>query len=112
MHLAPPLLHTLADLLVRTPGSLTYKMMHLEGAYFSGGRYERSFVAEMITAPRRFPPLFTTVLEAARAEGIDADRLPAFLDFSGGEGSDPVRPGQLIARVERRVARGKQLQLF
>lgn len=80
--------------------------------HHSGLKRARSFVAEMITEPRRLPPLFVTVLDATRAKGIDADQLLALLEFSRGEGSDPVRPGQLIARVERRLASGKRLQLF
>lgn len=83
MHRAPPIVHTLAALFVRPPGSITSKMMNLDGSRRNAGKHEWQFFAAMATSPDRFPALYNTVLVTAREAGIDAAQLPDFLNIEG-----------------------------
>ena len=49
MHLAPKIVHDLALLFVRPPGSITNKMMNLDGSRANAGKHEWQFFAEMAT---------------------------------------------------------------
>ena len=84
MHLAPKIVHDLALLFVRPPGSITNKMMNLDGSRANAGKHEWQFFAEMATESSRFPHLYGRVLMAARDMGIGADRLPDFVMPDGG----------------------------
>ena len=79
MHTAPQLVHDLATLFVRPPGSITSKMMNLDGSRVNGAKYEVQFFMEMGTDFARFLDLYGTALRAARHMGIGAPRLPDFL---------------------------------
>lgn len=83
MHRAPPIVHQLAALFVRPPGSITNKMMNLNGSRANAGAHEWRFFIVMATDPERFPALYNQVLEAARQMGIGSDRLPDFLSLDG-----------------------------
>ena len=65
MHRAPPIVHTLAALFVRPPGSVTNKMMNLDGSRKNAGKHEWQFFVEMATSPDRFPAFYNTVVIAA-----------------------------------------------
>ncbi len=79
MHTAPQLVHDLAALFVRPPGSITSKMMNLDGSRANGAKYEVQFFMEMGADLARFFGLYATALQAARHMGINARRLPDFL---------------------------------
>ena len=79
MHTAPQLVHDLAVLFVRPPGSITSKMMNLDGSRVNGAKYEVQFFMEMGTDFARFLDLYSTALRAARHMGIGARQLPDFL---------------------------------
>ena len=79
MHTAPQLVHDLATLFVRPPGSITSKMMNLDGSRVNGAKYEVQFFMEMGTDFARYLDLYLTALRAARHMGIGTRRLPDFL---------------------------------
>jgi putative restriction endonuclease len=83
IHRAPPIVHSLASLFVRTPGSINSKMMNLDGSRKNAGKHEWQFFVEMATSPDLFPVLYNVVLLAAREVGIDSARLPDFLHIEG-----------------------------
>lgn len=83
MHRAPQIVHSLAALFVRPPGSITNKMMNLDGSRKNAGKHEWQFFVAMATSADRFPALYNTVMVAARESGVDDDRLPDFLDMEG-----------------------------
>ena len=83
MHRAPQIVHDLAELFVRPPGSITNKMMNLDGSRAHAGRHEWQFFLEMATDSSRFPVLYQRVLLAARNKGIGANDLPDFVPADG-----------------------------
>lgn len=83
MHRAPAVVHSLASLFVRSPGSINSKMMNLDGSRKNAGKHEWRFFVEMATNPDLFPALYNAVLLAAREVGIDSAQLPDFLHIEG-----------------------------
>ncbi|MCY4273163.1 MAG: HNH endonuclease [bacterium] len=83
IHRAPRILHDLAALFVRPPGSVNSKMMNLDGSRANAGAHEWRFFIEMAADPDQFPHLYNRVLRAARDMGVDEDRLPDFLTLEG-----------------------------
>ena len=83
MHRAPKILHDLAGLFVRPPGSVNNKMMNLDGSRKNAGAHEWRFFIEMAADPDQFPHLYNRALLAARDMGVDPDRLPDFLALEG-----------------------------
>lgn len=83
MHRAPEILHVLAQLFVRPPGSLNNKMMNLDGSRVNAGAHEWQFFKEMAADSGQFLYLYNTALLGARDMGIDVDRLPDFLSLDG-----------------------------
>jgi putative restriction endonuclease len=57
MHRAPPIVRDLAALFVRPPGSITNKMMNLDGSRPNAGAHDWRFFVELATDPARFPHL-------------------------------------------------------
>ena len=88
MHRAPKILHDLAKLFVRPPGSVNNKMMNLDGSRKNAGAHEWRFFIEMAADPGQFPHLYNCVMVAARDMGIGTDRLPDFLTLEGVESFD------------------------
>ena len=84
MHRAPQIVHDLARLFVRPPGSITNKMMNLDGSRANAGKYEWRFFAEMAADSSHFPHLYGRVLMAARDMGIGPDQLTDFVMPDGG----------------------------
>ncbi len=80
---APPLVHDLARLFVRSPGSITVKMKNLDGSMKHAGAHEWRFFAELAADGSRFAPLYNLVLHAARDVGIGDAALPDFLSLEG-----------------------------
>lgn len=110
MHRAPEVVHDLAELFVRPPGSVTSKMMNLDGSRANAGANEWRFFVELATEPDRFPHLYNVVLLGARDMGIGPERLPDFLAIEGIEemdllGQDEISPRTLQAIVEVKAAK-------
>ena len=84
MHRAPQIVHDLARLFVRPPGSITNKMMNLDGSRANAGKHEWRFFAEMAADSSHFPHLYGRVLMAARDMGIGPDQLSDFVMPDGG----------------------------
>lgn len=83
MHRAPKILHDLAELFVRPPGSVNNKMMNLDGSRANAGAHEWRFFVEMAAEPEQFPHLYNRVILAARDMGIGPNSLPDFLSLEG-----------------------------
>lgn len=105
MHRAPAIVHELARLFVRPPGSLTNKMMNLDGSRANAGAQEWRFFIELATDAERFPYLYNVVLTAARDMGVAPGLLPDFLLIEGVDefdllGQDELSPRTLETVVE------------
>jgi putative restriction endonuclease len=115
VHSAPGIVHNLANLFVRTPSSITAKMMNLDGSRKNAGAHEWRFFVELATDPDRFPHLYNVVLLAARDMGISPDDLPDFLAIEGVDemdllGQDEISPRTLQTIIEVNAAKyGEQL---
>lgn len=110
MHRAPQIVHHLAALFVRPPGSVTSKMMNLDGSRTNAGAHEWRFFVELATDPDRFPHLYNVVLLAARDMGIGPTRLPDFLAIEGIDeldllGQDEISPRTLQTIIEIKTAK-------
>lgn len=99
IHQVPAEAHAIARLLCRTPGSLTSKMLNLEGARPNAGRLEPVVYLRLSADLDLFVHLFSRVIGAARSEGIGTDALPDFLGVEGGAievlGQDEIAEGDL-----------------
>jgi len=116
MHRAPAIVHALANLFVRSPGSINIKMMNLDASRKNAGKHEWRFFVEMATSPNLFPVLYDVVLVAAREVGVDATRLPNFLHIDRVRHFDLLGQNELSgstfdAVVARKAAK-KRLQLL
>ena len=95
MHQAPPVLHTLAAFFKRSPGSLTNKMLNLDGSRANSGRDEVLLFAELSAAPHVYHALYQEILTTARHLPIDENLLPDFLGIlEGGTKDDTLLLGQ------------------
>lgn len=79
IHQAPSILHTLAALFHRTPGSLTSKMLNLDGSRSHSVREEPLLFALFAAEPTRYTSLYRTILMTARQIGLNEATLPDFL---------------------------------
>lgn len=99
MHRAPQIVHDLASLFVRPPGSITNKMMNLDGSRAHGGKHEWQFFIEMAADSGRFPVLYGRVLLAARDMGIGPNRLPDSVPADGADDFDFLGQEELSPRT-------------
>ena len=83
-HLAPEPVPELARLFARRPSSVLAKMANLDGSRSHGATYDASAGATLREQPTLFTHIYRVLLYAARAEGIERDRLPDFLDLEDG----------------------------
>jgi putative restriction endonuclease len=83
-HLAPEPVPTLARLFSRPPSSVLAKMANLDGSRSHGGKWDILAGAMLRENSAQFTDIYRLLLRAARAEGIDRDRLPDFLDLEDG----------------------------
>lgn len=74
----PSAAKAIAKLVKRTPGSITSKMLNLDGSRANCARVEPELFAAL-SDPERFSHLYDLVLRAARNAGIGPRRLPDFL---------------------------------
>ena len=79
----PAEVHALAHTLKRSPGSITSKMLNLDGSRKNAARQEPELFLRLQDSGL-YDRLYRLVLEAARAEGLDNNQVPDFLDALGG----------------------------
>lgn len=93
-HLAPSPVQELALLFRRPPTSVLAKMANLDGSRSHGGRAEKEAAAVLLSehAAGLFDS-YSTILRAARHEGITRSELPDFLGVESGS-SAPAMLGQ------------------
>ena len=99
MHRAPEILHDLARLFVRPPGSLNNKMMNLDGSRANAGAHEWQFFTEMAADPSQFLLLYNRTLLGARDMGFGVNRLPDFLSLDGVKSFDLLGQDELSQRT-------------
>lgn len=83
-HRAPEPVPALARLFSRPPSSVLAKMANLDGSRSHGGKCDILAGAMQRENPAQFTQIYRVLLGAARAEGIDRDSLPDFLDLEDG----------------------------
>ena len=110
MHRAPQIVHDLADLFVRPPGSITNKMMNLDGSRANAGKHEWQFFIEMATDGGRFPALYKRVLSAARDMGIGPAVLSDFVPSDDADDFDLLGQDKLSQRELETVVAEKVSQ--
>lgn len=84
-HLAPEPVSALARLFSRPPSSVLAKMANLDGSRSHGGKWDILAGAMLREDTAHFTHIYRVLLRAARAEGVDRDRLPDFLEIEDGE---------------------------
>lgn len=74
----------LARLYKRPPTSILAKMANLDGTRTNGGRHELEVSARMSSDSALLQDVYIRIVRAARAEGINRDSLPDFLELEHG----------------------------
>lgn len=83
-HLAPTPVPELANLFRRSPGSILAKMANLDGGLVNSGRGELEAAAMLLSCGAAgLLHSYSTIVEAARSEGISSTALPDFLGHNG-----------------------------
>ncbi|MCB1007010.1 MAG: HNH endonuclease [Acidimicrobiales bacterium] len=100
---APEIVHRLAELFVRPPGSITSKMMNLDGSRANAAAHEWRFFVHLALEPGRFEHLYTTVMQAARELGVTSTGLPDFLSIEGGGDLELLGQEELTDRARETV---------
>jgi putative restriction endonuclease len=77
----PPIVQTLAAFFRRTPGSITNKMLNLDGSRLHSARNELLLFAVLASEPSLYPTLYKDILRTARNLSIGEETLPDFLDY-------------------------------
>lgn len=75
----PPEVKVLAATLKRTPGSLTNKMLNLDGSRTNCARVEPELFVRLGREPDRFAALYLQVVGASRDVGLGEDAVPDLL---------------------------------
>ena len=106
----------LANLFVRSPASITSKMLNLDGSRANAGANEVLFFDAMAADPTHFAVLYERVLLAARHMGITSGRLPDFVERDPGGGilllgQDFLPQQPLVEAVELLAAKIRARQL-
>ncbi|WP_420625308.1 HNH endonuclease [Candidatus Poriferisodalis sp.] len=106
----------LADLFVRSPASITSKMLNLDGSRANAAANEVLFFDAMAADPAHFSALYERVLIAARHMGITPERLPDFVERDPGGGivllgQDHLPQQPLVEAVELLAAKIRARQL-
>lgn len=106
----------LADLFVRSPASITSKMLNLDGSRANAAADEVLFFEAMAADSAHFAVLYERVLLAARYMGIGPERLPDFVERHPGGGivllgQDELPQQPLVESVERLAAKIRARQL-
>lgn len=75
----PSAVNTLAALFRRTPGSITSKMLNLDGSRMHSARDEPLLFASLASEPAHYFALYNAILTTARSLALDEQMLPDFL---------------------------------
>lgn len=75
----PPIVTTLAAFFRRTPGSMTNKMLNLDGSRTHSAHEEPLLFATLAADPSRYRALYLAILSEARHLGFDEHVFPDFL---------------------------------
>lgn len=79
IHDAPELVHQLARLFKRPPGSVTAKMSNLLGGLPNQAKSESDAAEWLLAEPTRLLDLYTRIISASRSNGVAEGELPDFL---------------------------------
>jgi putative restriction endonuclease len=77
----PSIVRTLAAFFRRTPGSITNKMLNLDGSRLHSARNEPLLFAHLASEPAMYQTLYSDILMTARNLFIDEETLPDFLEY-------------------------------
>jgi putative restriction endonuclease len=88
IHTVPQEARLLASALKRTPGSITSKMLNLDGSRTNCARSEPELFLRLASSPGRAAALCRTALEAAREMGLGPERIPDVLGVLDAGGMD------------------------
>ncbi len=79
----PQEVHTLAAVFQRPLGSITSKMLNLDGSRTNCGRHEPELFIVLAGSRDQFGSLYRTIISAARRAGLEEDQVPDFLGLLG-----------------------------
>src|SRR6266852_1268909 len=108
----PAIVGTLATFFRRTPGSITSKMLNLDGSRRHSAREEPLLFAYLASQPARYALLYKQIMTVARDLALDEALLPDFLhvlitrateDTMLGQDDLPEEAGLLLAGSEQEV---------
>ena len=88
IHTLPDEAKTLASLFRRSPGSLTNKMLNLDGSREHGGRAEVELYVRLSLDPALYVRLYRLVILAGREVGLEAALLPDFLGWLASDAAE------------------------
>lgn len=101
---APAPLRTLADTFKRSPGSLTSKMLNLDGSRANAGRFETDVFAELSSNRDQLVALVQRALWAAGREGFTEAQVPDFMGIHQGVpellGQDEIGPREFAIALK------------
>jgi putative restriction endonuclease len=112
IHTVPPAVTALATFFRRTPGSITSKMLNLDGSRAHSAREEPLLFATLAAEPHLYHTLYTLILQTARDLPILEQVLPDFLSSLSlshaseellGQEDLPTSSGVLLADVEEEM---------
>jgi putative restriction endonuclease len=83
-HLAGEPVPELSRLFRRRPSSVLAKMANLDGSRSHGAALDASVGARLREQPALFTQVYRQLMRAARAEGVEPNQLPDFLDLEDG----------------------------
>jgi len=108
----PVIVGTLAAFFRRAPGSITSKMLNLDGSRQHSARHEPLLFAFLASQPERYVELYRKIMITARDLTVAENILPDFLrllnmqtteDDLLGQDDLPERTGLLLAGAEREI---------
>jgi len=106
----------LATFFCRTPGSITSKMLNLDGSRLHSAKTEPLLFARLAALPGLYPMLYKDILLAARSLDIGEETLPDFLGYLAnntmveelaGQDDLPNSTGLLLQDVEAEINKMK-----
>lgn len=103
---APEPVHKLAQFFQRKAGSITSKMLNLDGSREHGSRWEPLLYATLVDQPDRYVDLYRGILQVARDLALGEDILPDFLGVMG----NCVEPEALEGQYELPASSHRLLQ--
>ena len=98
----------------RPPGSLTNKILNLDGSRPNAARHEPELFMRL-QEPGQFEPLYRRILQAARLEGFGDAHVPDFLGALDADdaldllGQEELGPSQVAAALDELVDQQRQL---